>query len=360
MALDINALLAQLQALGSLNVQRQVANRDSVDNGGMGSGASDTFTSEALQGLLPGARLQAMQSHGYMGGDNAGFYDDPSKGYDFFYDVGGGRYLHGTTDGSGSVTGLRERRERTNLLNKIGGAALDMGPLLVLAAATAGAGGLGGLFGGAGEAAGAAGGVPISGLGASPALVPANLGAVGGAELGSGAFGLGTASGSAAIPFGGLTGAPALGTVGQIGGQMAVIPAAGAGMGGIGAAAAGALGAAQPAVAPQSAAAVPAADKATGLLTTDALRSAAPYVGPAASLLSGGLQAASLPQVPGAPVIPGAEAPPEARGYQASRAPILDVLGRNRRAGRNPTLLTGPRGVNMESVRVGGNTLLGM
>ena len=59
-------------------------------------------------------------------------------------------------------------------------------------------------------------------------------------------------------------------------------------------------------------------------------------------------------------VVPGAAAPPEARGFQASRAPILDVLGRNRRAGRNQTLLTGPRGVNMDSVRVGGNSLLGL
>lgn len=346
--MDLTQLLAQLQALGPLSV----------------TGQPGAYSSEALQRLLPGARIQARQSHGHLGGDAAGFYDDPSQGYDVFQPLGDGRYLRGGINPDGTFGDLREMRDSDNIFDKIGDFALDYGPALVLAAATYGAGGLGSLTG-AGEAVGAApaasGGMPLSGLGATPSMVPLDLG-VGGAELGSGTFGLDIASGSAAIPFGGLTGAPAFGTAGQIAGQMAVIPGAGVGMGGYGAGALGAAGAAasQPAVAPQAAAAVPGAKEGASLLSMDTLRTVAPLVGPAASLIQGAT--AQQPQMPqnAEARVPGVEAPPEARGLQAARAPILDVLGRNRRENRNRTMLTGPGGVSMESVRVGGNTLLGM
>lgn len=124
--------------------------------------------------------------------------------------------------------------------------------------------------------------------------------------------------------------------------------------------------AAQAPVAPQSAAAAPiSASQASYAaspvkLALDAAKPYASLIGPATSLLGAATaQAPQMPQNAGAR-IPGVEAPPEARGYQPASAPILDVLGRNRRSNRNPTLLTGPGGVNMESVRVGANTLLGM
>jgi hypothetical protein len=94
-------------------------------------------------------------------------------------------------------------------------------------------------------------------------------------------------------------------------------------------------------------------------------KAASPYtslLGPTMSLLGGVEQLGSLPQQPAdAPRLPGASAPPEARGFdpQAGVAPIIDVLNRNRRAGKNRTQLTGSRGVSMASTRVGGNTLLG-
>lgn len=120
-------------------------------------------------------------------------------------------------------------------------------------------------------------------------------------------------------------------------------------------------------VAPQSAAAAPiSASQATTVaspfkMALDAVKPYASLIGPATSLL--GAATAQTPQMPqnADARIPGVEAPPEARGLdrQAARSPILDVLGRNRRENRNRTLLTGPGGVNMDSVRVGRNTLLG-
>lgn len=121
----------------------------------------------------------------------------------------------------------------------------------------------------------------------------------------------------------------------------------------------------QPPVAPQSAAAAPISASQASYTASPvkmALDAAKPYaslVGPGMSLLSA-VQAPSAPQDLGPARVPGVEAPPEARGYQAASAPILDVLGRNRRENRNRTMLTGPGGVNMDSVRVGGNSLLGM
>lgn len=95
-------------------------------------------------------------------------------------------------------------------------------------------------------------------------------------------------------------------------------------------------------------------------IAMDAVKPYASLIGPATSLI--GAATAQTPQMPqnAGARIPGVEAPPEARGYQPASAPILDVLGRNRRENRNRTILTGPGGVNMDSVRVGGNTLLGM
>ena len=121
-------------------------------------------------------------------------------------------------------------------------------------------------------------------------------------------------------------------------------------------------------VAPQSAAAAPiSASQATTVaspfkMALDAVKPYASLIGPATSLLGAATaQAPQMPQNAGAR-IPGVEAPPEARGLdrQAARSPILDVLGRNRRENRNRTLLTGPGGVSMDSVRVAANTLLGM
>mgnify|MGYP001484222512 CR=1 FL=1 len=121
-------------------------------------------------------------------------------------------------------------------------------------------------------------------------------------------------------------------------------------------------------IAPQSAAAAPiSASQASTVaspfkVALDAVKPYASLIGPATSLI--GAATAQMPQMPqnANARIPGVEAPPEARGLdrQAARSPILDVLGRNRRSNRNQTLLTGPGGVSMESVRVGGNTLLGM
>lgn len=364
---DQAQLLAALQALGPLNLQQRTRRVQQFNGDNPVTEVDESYMdSDALRNLLgPQAAYQlfAKQSHGSTGGDNAAFYDDPSLGHNLWIGDDGGGWI-ADIGADGTVGGLRWKAESNNLLDKIGGAVLDYGWMVPLLAAGAGAGLFGGgAAGGAGAAGGS--GAPISGFAAPQALVPGvnTMGAVGGAELGSGMFGLDAAVGQAAIPFGGLTGAPALGTAGQIAGQMAVIPGAGVGMNALGAAAAagGAAGsqpaaAAQPAVAPQSAAVTPAAKTGESLLTMDNARMAAQLAGPAMSLLS----APRAPQMPGAPVVPGAAAPPEARGFQASRAPILDVLGRNRRAGRNQTLLTGPRGVNMDSVRVGGNSLLGL
>ena len=89
---------------------------------------------------------------------------------------------------------------------------------------------------------------------------------------------------------------------------------------------------------------------------------AAGDLAPLAGLAGLGAGAATVqpPVQPQAPTVPGAEAPPEARGYQAARDPIIDVLQRNRRRGGNRTLISGWGGVPMEQVRTGGNTLLGL
>lgn len=363
---QINAILAQLQGLGPLQVQRQVANRGSVDNGGMGSGAADTFSNEALARLLPGVRISPMQGYGYTGGDNSGFYDDPSQGYNFFQDVGGNRFLQGTIGPDGRVTGLRERSDDGGFFNR----ALDGlgsvltspigGPLAVLAAPFA----FGAAFGGAGAPAAAA---PI--VESTPSWVA------------PGAMSTGTTGAATDLLAGtSLAGSTAAPMMSYIPG-MEPITAQSLLAGGAGATVANGVTAAdiaaaagqpelglatQAPVAPQSAAAAPiSASQASYTaspvkLALDAAKPYASLVGPGMSLLSA-VQAPRAPQDLGPARVPGVEAPPEARGLdrQAARSPILDVLGRNRRENRNRTMLTGPGGVNMDSVRVGGNTLLG-
>lgn len=92
----------------------------------------------------------------------------------------------------------------------------------------------------------------------------------------------------------------------------------------------------------------------------DTMKSLATYAGPAASLLSSAQTVGAVNDLQaGMPALRQPEVPP-VPAAQAASNPITSVLGRNREANRNRTMLTGPRGVNMESVRVGGNSLLGM
>lgn len=285
-----------------------------------------------------------------------------------------GRWL-GNIDANGNLTGLRWENDSTttNLSDRIGNFANDWGPALVLAAATAGAGGLSGLFGGAGEAAAQGGGYfggLSAGAGGQTGLTLGAGGVTGvtapagftlapeiGASLGAAGAGAAAADGGY---FGGLD--PAAGGQGL---QMPTAPSV-EGMGG----GQGLVGTQAPvapqvgALAPAGAAPITASQASTVAspfkMALDAAKPYASLIGPATSLI--GAATAQTPQMPqnADARIPGVEAPPEARGYQPASAPILDVLGRNRRSNRNPTLLTGPGGVNMDSVRVGGNTLLGM
>lgn len=353
--MDLQQLLAQLRGLGPLSV----------------TGQPGAYSSEALQRLMPGARIQARQSSGHLGGDAAGFYDDPSQGYDVFQTVGDGRYLRGGINPDGTFGDLREVQDSDNIFDKVGNFALDLGPALVLAAATYGAGGLAGLSGGGTQAAGghfgglsagAAGqtGLTAGAAGATGLTAPAGyvlapqLGAAAGAGAGAGGYFAGLDPNAAGT---GLR-VPTAPGLDAMGGAQGLTPAS------VSASAPASVLASVPA---SAAAAVPGAKEGSSLLSSvlSAARSAAPYaslVGPAASLIQG--VTAQQPQMPqnADARVPGLEAPPEARGLdrQAARAPILDVLGRNRRNNRNGTMLTGPGGVNMSSVRVGGNTLLGM
>lgn len=211
-----------------------------------------------------------------------------------------------------------------------------LGPMLVGGLALAGAGGL---LGGAGLTGGAS---------AAPAAQGASLGQELAREIAYGA--IGEAPGFGVGQF----------AAGAAGGVTAADIAAAAGQPELGLAA-------QAPVAPQSAAAAPiSASQASYAaspvkLALDAAKPYASLVGPGMSLL-GAVQAPRAPQDLGPARVPGVEAPPEARGLdrQAARSPIVDVLNRNRRENRNRTMLTGLGGVNMESVRVGANTLLGL
>ena len=247
------------------------------------------------------------------------------------------------------------------------------------------------LFGGAGAAAPAAGSAAAAG------------GAAGGTGLSAGASGLGLqmpgaaglgamGGGTGLVAPGGFVLAPQVGAAaaGGAAGAAMVDPSSGGYFGGLDPAAGGqglqmpsaasveGMGGGQGLVATQAptvaqtgvlgAGAAPiTASQATTVaspfkMALDAVKPYASLIGPATSLL--GAATAQTPQMPqnADARIPGVEAPPEARGLdrQAARSPILDVLGRNRRENRNRTLLTGPGGVSMESVRVGANTLLGL
>jgi len=262
----------------------------------------------------------------------------PAEGYyagltDVFADPGTGKRgsIVGNFGVDGSFLGAEWKEDTTSWVDK----ALGVAPYLVLGAAglgaLAGSAGAGGAAAGAGAAGGAAGGTGLT----------AGAGGVTGITAGAG----------------GVTGltAPA---------GFALAPEIGAGL--VGGAAASA---AQPGAGAAAAPAAAAEPASAGAGLFDTLKAGASAIGPTASLLGSAatlgavndLQA-SQPALRGplSPPVPAAQANPEARGYQAASNPILGVLGRNRQANRNRTMLTGPRGVNMDSVRVGANSLLGL
>lgn len=255
--------------------------------------------------------LEAQPSYGYT--FSTGQLRDPYQSNNHV-----GRWL-GNVDANGNLSGLRWENDSTttSLADRIGNFANDWGPALVLAAATAGAGGFAGLGGGAS---------------AAPAAQGASLGQELAREIAYGAIGEAPAFGYPEMVYG-AAGQPELGLAPQTVGLEGAAPIS---------------------------ASVPSSVASPVKVALDAIKPYASFIGPAVSLL--GAATAQAPQMPqnADARIPGVEAPPEARGLQAARNPILDVLGRNRRANRNRTQLTGPGGVSMESVRVGANTLLGL
>lgn len=230
-------------------------------------------------------------------------------------------------------------------LGQVGGAAA--------AAGGAGASGAssGGYFGGLSATAGGQTGLTAGAAGVTGVTAPAGF--VLAPEIGAGVAG--AAGGAAGGYMGGLN--PAQSGVGL---QMPSAPSLGSMGGAQGVVAPGLT----PMVAPEALAPLAGATQAPSLVerALGVARTVAPYAqlaGPAMSLLGavgGDAQGVNAPR------LPGAEAPPEARGLerQDPRAAIVDVLNRNRRAGRNRTALTAVGGVNMASTRVGRNTLLGM
>jgi len=222
-------------------------------------------------------------------------------------------------------------------------------PVAAMAGLAAGGGWLANALQGAGAAGAQAAGAQAIGGSLAPADLIAGVGANGlaGPTLTSGAGGL----------LGAAASAPA------IGGSLAPADLI---------AGTGANGLAGPTLTSGAGGTLPAAVGAGGILGqggTPSLLNRIRQIGdvagdlaPIAGLAGLGAGAATIqpPVQPQAPTVPGAEAPPEARGYQAARDPIIDVLNRNRRQGGNRTMLTGYSGVPMESVRTGGNTLLGL
>lgn len=233
--MDVNQLIALLQGLGSVSdITGSQAISGYDDNGAQYSTA---YSSQTLADLLGDQAWRlglSPQQRAELQGDQQVYVDDPSLGYNLSIDLGGNRVLGGALGADGTLGDLSVRRTGGGLhgfVDKIGDAALDIGPFIPLIAAAALNPGLAAGMLGAGETAGAAG----AGAGAAGApSVPAGLG--------SGTFGLGAATEAASIPFGGLTGAPVL-----TGGGLA--PAITAGSAGAGAALAGAGGAAAPAAA---------------------------------------------------------------------------------------------------------------
>ncbi|MCL4182443.1 MAG: hypothetical protein KJ011_03250 [Burkholderiaceae bacterium] len=318
--MDVNQLLALLGTYGNLN---------------------DEAARKAAQAA--GFNVTARQRREVQG-DQYVDIDDPSLGYQAFADLGGGKVFRAYVDPSTGA--LVEPTTYKTGFSGLGRFVQQVAPLAAMA--TLGGMMVPGVLGGAAAEAGAAAPAASGGMSMMPGA---------GISLPAGVSpGMTSLAGMSHMP--GTLGAYAT-EAGLLGG------AAGAGLG-AGAAAAGAAPivesvpswvSPQAAVAP--AAVAPAASPSISQILSGA-RSAASVAGPLVSLAGGLSQVASLPQVPEAPRVPGVEAPPEARGYQAGRPAILDVLQRNQRANRNRTLLTGPGGVNMESVRVGANTLLGL
>lgn len=238
----------------------------------------------------------------------------------------------------GSLAGLRDvasGNDGFSMFDKL----LMAGALAAIGYAAAPA-----LFGGAGAAAPAAGsaatdllaGTSLAGSTAAPMMsyIPGMEPITAQSLLAGGAGAAGAAGGAAASDIAAAAGQPELGLAPQTVGLEGAAPIS---------------------------ASVPLSVASPVKVALDAIKPYASFIGPAVSLL--GAATAQAPQMPqnADARIPGVEAPPEARGLdrQAARSPILDVLRRNRRENRNRTLLTGPGGVSMESVRVGGNTLLG-
>lgn len=308
------------------------------------------YSSEALRSVFGDTAGVTARQVGV--GDDARY--DPSLGYTV--KAGGANGIYADYDAQGNLIGTRRNEGDSALMNLMRVAM----PALAMYAGGAAAAGAGAASGGAAPAAVQA---PAGGMSAMPgATNPLGLASSAPAtsmNTGAASFMPGMAP-SQALP--GLTFAPSMNTglVSQMPVQAPISASAPTTVLGPDAGTQAAVApATAPAVAPQSGAAAAAAAK--PLLSMENLQTAAQFAGPAMSLLSGVQQVGSLPQQPAdAPRLPGLEAPPEARGYQAGVAPILDVLGRNQRDGRNRTLLTGPRGVNMDSVRARGNTLLGL
>lgn len=219
----------------------------------------------------------------------------------------------------------------------IGAAALGAGG--AAAAPTAGAGGLGtGITPGIVAAEGMGGGTGL--LAAAPSAA-AGLGAPLGTGTAAGLAAMGGGTGLLATLPGATAGfdaalAAALPNIlgaGAVGGAAATGVAAPATAAGTGTSALGALG--------------------RGLSTAADLAPALALLG-AAGTLGSSRQGVDQPE---APRVPGAEAPPQARGYQSSVAPIMSLLAANRRRNRSQTQLT--QGLNMSDTLLGRNMVLG-
>lgn len=339
------AFAAQLRQMFG-NVGAFTSSQRPVYGEGYGPDASQTvYDNPTLRKLLEQAALQ--------GGRN-GATARHVAGQDITFDPTTGRYTVTVQapaalgrqaqrfgldfNADGSLAGMRDvasGNEDFSGLDKL----LMAGALAAIGYAAAPA-----MFGGEAAAAGA-GATPTAAV--APAAQGASLGQELAREIAYGAIGEAPAFGYSELMYG-----PA----GAAGGAAASDIAAAAGQPELG-------------LAPQTvglegtapiSASVPSSVASPVKVALDAIKPYASFIGPAVSLL--GAATAQAPQMPqnADARIPGVEAPPEARGLQAARNPILDVLGRNRRANRDRTRLTGVGGVNMDSVRVGGNALLGL
>lgn len=160
--MDVNQIIEMLrgQSISDISLAQGVLPQ-------YGDGRTGTvYSSSALSQLLPGARLQPRQSFGHLGGDSAGYYDDPSAGYDFFRPIDDTRYLRGAINPDGTISSVTEEHDPDNVFDKFGDFLTEYGWAVPLGLAGASAAGmLGGGTVGAGEIAAAAG-VPELGLAA--------------------------------------------------------------------------------------------------------------------------------------------------------------------------------------------------